>query len=116
MRRTIEFKFGNFTGSGTRDALTAWAQATTLLRHGTGTMVESRRQARQRVLKAGTIEFSGDAIPCTVRNISETGAALEINSPLWFPDRFTLSITSDRLSRPCHIVWRREKRIGVAFD
>jgi len=79
-------------------------------------MSEHRIATRHRILKAGTIEFSGDAIPCTVRNISETGAALEINSPLWFPDRFTLSITSDGLRRHCHIVWRKEKRIGVAFD
>ncbi len=55
-------------------------------------------------------------IPCTVRNISETGAALEINSPMWFPDRFTLGITSDGVHKPCHVVWRREKRIGVAFE
>jgi len=63
-------------------------------------------------------ERSGSAIMFhdTAPNISETGAALEINSPLWFPDRFTLSITSDGLRRPCHIVWRKEKRIGVAFD
>jgi hypothetical protein len=79
-------------------------------------MSEHRIATRHRILKAGTIEFSGDAIPCTVRNISETGAALEINSPLWFPDQFTLSITSDGLRKPCHIVWRREKRIGIAFD
>ena len=62
------------------------------------------------------LKFSGDTIACTVRNISDTGAALEINSPLWFPDRFTLSIISDGLRKPCHIVWRREKRVGVAFD
>ena len=116
MRRTIEFKFGNFTGSGTRDALTAWAQATTLLRHGTGTMVESRRQARQRVLKAGTIEFSGGAIDCTVRNLSATGAAIEINSPLWFPDRFVLAVASEGWRKPCRVVRRQDKRIGVVFE
>ena len=79
-------------------------------------MSEHRIATRHRILKAGTIEFSGDAISCTVRNISDTGAAVEINSPLWFPDRFTLSITSDGLRRPCHIVWRKEKLIGVAFE
>ena len=79
-------------------------------------MSEHRIAARHRVLKAGTIEFSGDAISCTVRNISATGAAVEINSPLWFPDRFTLGITSDGVRRPCRIVWRKEKRIGVTFE
>jgi hypothetical protein len=78
-------------------------------------MSEHRIAPRHRILKAGTIEFSGDTIPCTVRNISETGAALEINSPLWFPDRFTLGITSDGMRKACHVVWRKDKRIGVAF-
>jgi hypothetical protein len=79
-------------------------------------MEEQRIAPRHRVLKAGTIEFGGDALPCTVRNLSATGAALEINSPLWFPDRFVLAVASEGLRKPCHIVWRKEKRIGIAFD
>jgi hypothetical protein len=77
---------------------------------------EHRHARRSRIFKAGTIEFSGNAIPCTVRNLSASGAALEINSPLWFPDRFTLAIASDGSRRACRIVWRNEKRIGVAFE
>ena len=79
-------------------------------------MNEHRIAPRQRILKAGTISFGGAAIDCTVRNISETGAALEVVTPLFIPDRFTLIIQSSHLSRPCHIVWRKERRIGVAFD
>jgi hypothetical protein len=51
-----------------------------------------------------------------VRNISDSGAALDVTTVLWFPDRFTLEIESDGFSKPCHIVWRKEKRIGVAFE
>ncbi len=79
-------------------------------------MDHNRIAARRRTLKAGTIEFSGGGIDCTVRNISETGAALEVVSPLFIPDRFTLFVPSDQFKRPCHIVWRKEKRIGIAFD
>ena len=68
------------------------------------------------LLKAGTIEFGGGAMDCTVRNLSETGAALEVTSPLFIPDRFTLFVKNGQLKRPCRIVWRKEKRIGVAFD
>jgi PilZ domain len=71
---------------------------------------------RRRTFKAGTIEFGGGAIDCTVRNISETGAALEVVTPLFIPDRFTLFVPTEQLKRPCRIVWRREKRIGVTFD
>jgi hypothetical protein len=79
-------------------------------------MDETRIAARHRTLKAGTIEFGGGGIDCTVRNVSETGAALEVVTPLFIPDRFTLLVPSEQLKRPCHIVWRKDKRIGVAFD
>jgi hypothetical protein len=79
-------------------------------------MEEHRATARHRVLKAGTIEFAGTKVDCLIRNISDTGASLEIKSPLWFPDAFVLVVTSDGSARPCHIIWRKEKRLGVAFD
>jgi hypothetical protein len=67
-------------------------------------------------LKAGTISFGGGAIDCTIRNISETGAALEVVTPLFIPDRFTLVVQTAQLKRPCRIVWRKERRMGVAFE
>jgi hypothetical protein len=79
-------------------------------------MEEHRVAPRRRMLKAGTIEFGGGGIDCIVRNLSETGAALEVVSPLFIPDRFTLFVPSEQFKQRCHIVWRREKRIGVAFD
>ena len=79
-------------------------------------MAETRIAPRRRTLKAGTIEFGGDGIDCTVRNLSDSGAALEVVTPLFIPDRFTLLVPSEHLKRPCHIVWRKEKRIGVTFD
>jgi hypothetical protein len=77
-------------------------------------MAEERRIVlRRRALKAGSIGFGGGAIDCTVRNISDVGATL---TPLFIPDRFKLIIQSDGLNRPCHIVWRKERRMGIAFD
>jgi hypothetical protein len=75
-----------------------------------------RSASRRRVLKAGSIEFAGDAIHCTIRNISETGAALDVLSPLYIPDRVTLVVQTEQLKRACRVVWRKEKRIGVTFD
>jgi hypothetical protein len=57
-------------------------------------MEQTRVVPRRRRLKAGTIEFGGGGIDCTVRNISETGAALEVVSPLFIPDRFTIFVPS----------------------
>jgi PilZ domain-containing protein len=79
-------------------------------------MDNNRIASRRRVLKAGSINFGGGSIGCTVRNISDTGAALEVVSPLYIPDRFKLIVQTDNLNRPCHVVWRKERRIGVVFD
>jgi hypothetical protein len=79
-------------------------------------VLENNRAApRQRVLKAGVIEFSGGTIDCVVRNLSETGAALEVASPVGIPSEFNLLISGDRAHQRCQVVWRKEKRIGVRF-
>src|SRR5712671_2024901 len=80
-------------------------------------MNESRAAHRHRVLKAGAIEFSGGgAISCAVKNLSASGAALEVVSALDIPDRLILCIPAEHFKRHCHVVWRNEKRIGVAFE
>jgi hypothetical protein len=71
---------------------------------------------RDRVLKAGTIKFDGGAINCMVRNMSNIGAALDVNSPVGTPGHFTLVFPADGLDMPCRVAWRKEKRIGVVFD
>jgi hypothetical protein len=76
----------------------------------------NRAVLRHRVLKAGSIQFNGGAIDCVVRNISDTGAAVEIASPAGIPDTFTLLISGDPATRRCRVAWRRDKRIGVAFE
>ena len=75
-----------------------------------------RSALRQRVLKAATIEFGGGVIDCVVRNLSETGAALEVTSPIGIPEQFRLVQKSDATVRLCRVVWRKEKRIGVTFE
>jgi PilZ domain len=78
--------------------------------------MEKRSADRYRVLKAGTIEFDGAATNCMVRNKSNLGAALHVASPVGIPDPFTLVLQPDGHHAPCHVVWRKEKRIGIAFD
>jgi hypothetical protein len=75
-----------------------------------------RIASRRRVLKAGSIEFGGGEFECTIRNVSETGAALEVITPLYIPDRFTLVVQSEESKRACRVIWRKQKRIGVTFD
>jgi len=77
---------------------------------------EHRTTPRRRLLKTGRISFGGGAIDCTVRNFSETGAALDVSSPVGIPDRFTLVMEADQRHLPCRVIWRKEKRIGVHFE
>jgi PilZ domain len=79
-------------------------------------MDERRAKYRQRVFKAATIEFGGSGVDCTIRNISPIGAALDVASPVGIPHKITLNIVSRHERQNCHIVWRKEKRIGVIFD
>ena len=79
-------------------------------------MVENRIAARHRVMKVAKIEFGATAIDCTVRDLSLTGAAIEVPNQTGIPERFTLVMTEDGLRLPCQVVWRKEFRIGVAFD
>jgi hypothetical protein len=80
-------------------------------------MDERRISPRRRVYKAGTIAFNRAAgISCLVRNVSATGACLQVESPFGIPPSFDLVIASDRTRHPCHVVWRADQRIGVAFS
>jgi hypothetical protein len=78
-------------------------------------MIDKRSNPRHRVLKAGTIQFGGGAIDCSVRNLSKAGAALDVASPVGIPETFTLIIASDGSRFECRIIYSKEKRIGVAF-
>jgi len=82
----------------------------------TGGDAENRIAPRRKVLKGAKIEFGGTAIDCLVRNISETGAAIEVTGQLKCPVTFVLAISSDGSTRNCRVVWRRGKRIGVKFS
>lgn len=80
-------------------------------------MIERRTAQRHRVLKQGMLAFSdGGGADCTVRNMSESGARIEIASPVGLPDTFTLVIAADHFLRHCRAVWSADRRIGVAFD
>jgi hypothetical protein len=79
-------------------------------------MMDHRLAPRRRVLRPGTIEFSGGAIDCTVRNLSSTGALLEVESPIGIPEYFTLVLPSDgNHAILCEVKWRKPTRIGVTF-
>ena len=77
---------------------------------------ERRDAARHRVLKVAHIVFKGHSatIDCTVRNLSDRGACLNVESSIGIPDSFDLVL--DRASvRNCRVTWRKATQIGVEF-
>lgn len=76
---------------------------------------EKRLQSRRRVLKPASILFGGGSIDCVIRNQSETGAALDVVSPLGIPIEFSLMEAGSDTGRRCFVVWRKEKRIGIRY-
>ena len=76
-----------------------------------------RSERRRRVYKRARIVFdNGYAVfDCIVRNLSGGGAMLEVETPLGVPRAFRIVMSHDAKGRPCRVVWRTEKRMGVAF-
>ena len=78
-------------------------------------IAEKRIRHRNRVLKAGKIAFNrGSVIDCMVRNRSETGALLQVVTPLEIPESFDLLVDGE--IRPCMVVWRKDRQIGIEFQ
>jgi hypothetical protein len=79
-------------------------------------MEERRAQPRRKVLKGGIIEFShGGGLTCCVRNISDTGACLEVESPVGVPNTFLLLINGEKCGREARVTWRAGRKLGIAF-
>ncbi|QUS40938.1 PilZ domain-containing protein [Tardiphaga alba] len=80
-------------------------------------MIERREHPRQRVLKRGMLTFvGGGGVDCTVRNLSASGARVDVASPMGIPEQFHLVIEADQFIRRGHPVWSTERQIGIAFD
>jgi hypothetical protein len=78
--------------------------------------MERRAAPRKTVLISGAIEYAAGNINCLISNISISGAAVEVTNTNDIPERFNLVIKVDDTHIPCHVIWRQEGQIGVAFD
>ena len=78
-------------------------------------MSDKRSAPRRRLLRTGFIVIGEKApkIECTVRNLSDTGAALQVSTTIGIPGNFDLLIDNTR--RRCRVQWRTDIKIGVMF-
>jgi hypothetical protein len=51
-----------------------------------------------------------------VRNLSETGACLKVETTFGIPDRFDVMFDVDKTIRACRLIWHRDRQIGVEFE
>jgi hypothetical protein len=79
-------------------------------------MDEKRQKPRTRTFKGGRINFeAGVGVDCLVRNLSDSGACLEVESAKVKDDHFMLVIKPESVTRTCQVVWRKPQKIGVRF-
>lgn len=81
-------------------------------------MEERRAHVRTRTYLGAEITFNRRyaKLDCLVRNLSQSGATIEIAQTIGAPDAFELTITRDNVTRIANVVWRSDTHLGVKFS
>lgn len=82
-------------------------------------MTDNRRlEPRKNAFREGTLQIVGASsqLDCLVWDESERGAMIEVSAPDAIPDRLILSVGPHRRPRPCSVVRRDGRRLGVRFE
>jgi hypothetical protein len=79
--------------------------------------VDRRTKPRSDTFKIAVIACDPERrVLSVVKNISPTGALLELDNALEVPDQFTLAIESESSPRFCRVAWKKAKQIAVSFE
>jgi hypothetical protein len=79
---------------------------------------KKKRDTRKSVRQSGWITLDGGFAmrPCTVLDLSATGARIEIDDPRTAAAASRLAFSRDaRSGHQCQVIWRRGKTLGVKF-
>jgi hypothetical protein len=78
---------------------------------------EKRIATRRKVLKAAKIITMDmkSVLDCTIRDMSDTGAKLNVEVSSAIPAEFQFYLISDNTLRNAKTIWRRAGQIGVHF-
>jgi PilZ domain len=81
-------------------------------------MSDKRSNPRQRSFLKGRVLFNGgqNSLECLIRDISPSGARVELSASVTLPDRFDLFLPHRDETCKVHIQWRRGNQLGVAFE
>ena len=78
---------------------------------------DKRAAARLRTIKGARLVLPGSAAAysCIMRNLSDTGAMVELPSTVGVPHNVVLETTDGGIRRDCEVIWRTETRLGLKF-
>lgn len=77
--------------------------------------LENRLSPRRSAAIPSQIVYSSGRMACVIRNVSDTGAKLEVGSVRKIPNSLTL-IAPGHKPQNCRVVWRTLKELGVTFS
>ena len=78
--------------------------------------MKHRGTDRNKVLMPASIEFDSIRINCLIRNMSTTGAMIDVNGEAIIPAYFVLVLLLNGPRKYCRLIWRTENRLGVEFE
>jgi PilZ domain len=93
------------------------ATARTITQHAGFDGGERRSGQRHRALKGGTLYFNKgySSLECVIRDISESGARIQMGETFGVPTRFTMSISGEDERVEASLRWRTSRNIGLSF-
>lgn len=76
-----------------------------------------RRSERMRSFMAARILFNKGMmkVDCTIRNISDGGAKIEVSGSVTLPEHFELHIPQRNITRKVRLAWRHGDFCGVSY-
>jgi hypothetical protein len=78
--------------------------------------MDRRYHPRRGVRRPGQIDQGGSrALPCSIRNVSQQGAKIELPGARWIGYAFDLKDVMSGVARKCSVVWRQDLAVGIRF-
>jgi hypothetical protein len=74
---------------------------------------ERRNSTRHQVEVRSMIELK-TPVPCTLADVSNTGARVQVRDPSKLPEQFILNMNHE-VRRWCRVQWRTQDEVGVVF-
>ena len=80
-------------------------------------MQERRKRGRSHVLKSAKLILGTSSfIDCFVYNLNGVGARVAVANTADLPDNLDITFDGGRSLRPCRLVWRTLREVGVEFS